>query len=113
MPIAVGATGPQSRCVASNGSDAAMASMMHCCAAMLALSATSMCADATGAGGSELTIELAGTLTVTGANMPCVSGRSKASTSDPSPTICASMMCGLEVTKVLVCGGAPSQAISK
>ena len=99
MPIAVGATGPHSRWVASNGSDAAMASMMHCCAAMLALSATSMCADATGAGGSELTIELAGTLTVTGANIPCVSGRSKASTSDPSPTICASMMCGLELKK--------------
>ena len=39
-----------------------MASMMHCCAAMLALSATSMCADATGAGGTELTIELAASL---------------------------------------------------
>ncbi len=62
------------------GPDAAIAIITHCWAIMLALSATSKCADAVGAGGRELTTLPSGQVSLIGANSPA-DGTSLTSTS--------------------------------
>src|SRR5882672_8055692 len=95
-----GATGPDSKCrPGASLPDAAIAIMTHCCAAMLAFSATSKCAEAVGAGGRELTTVPSGQLRVIGANKPADNGRSCASTSVISLTTMARMMWVLELKK--------------
>ena len=87
--------------------DAASASTMHWVATVAAQNAASMCALATGAGGSEFTIEPSGQRRSNGRNSPAENGRSWQSSVHTSATSSLSMMYGFELKKCGACGDAP------